>query len=74
MVNLTFEFFGRSQATLNGRKLFPLSSLKAQGLLSYLLIDPVFNPKLTPTRDSLILLLWPDMPEKSARKNLRQTT
>ena len=44
------------------------SSRKAEALLAYLVVEK----NTTHRRESLFTLLWPGMPESSARNNLRQ--
>ena len=64
---LSLTLFGQSQVRLNNRAVM-FRTKKAQALLIYLVAEPG-----THRRDILIELLWPGMPERSARQNLRQT-
>lgn len=65
--HLTLTLFGRFQADLDGQVLTSFRTSKVQALLVYLASEP--EPH---RRDSLTELLWPGMPERSARHNLRQ--
>ncbi|MFN2255999.1 MAG: winged helix-turn-helix domain-containing protein, partial [Candidatus Promineifilaceae bacterium] len=65
---LSLSLFGRFQAVLNGEPLGGFRTAKVQALLVYLAADP----KTPQRRESLMTLLWPGMPERSARQNLRQ--
>ncbi|MFN2172318.1 MAG: protein kinase domain-containing protein, partial [Candidatus Promineifilaceae bacterium] len=60
--------FGRFQATLNDEPLGGFRTAKVQALLVCLAAEPTKPLR----RESLMLLLWPGMPERSARQNLRQ--
>ncbi len=51
------------------RPLTQLTAQKAQALLIYLVVES----RLIHQRDSLMTLLWPDYPQKSAQQSLRQT-
>lgn len=60
------QLFGNPQILLNGEPiLFPFSKINA--LLYYLIVNK------TVSRDEVAGLLWPDMNEKNAKKNLRNT-
>ena len=64
---LSLTLFGQFQAALNDKPLTRFRTRKVQALLIYLVADP--GPH---RRESLMELLWPGMPERSARQNLRQ--
>lgn len=67
MKTLALTLFGNCQVLLHGRE--PrFRTKKAQALLIYLSAESKAH-----LRDHLIELLWPRMPESSARQNLRQT-
>ncbi len=69
---LSLLILGSTQITLDGR---PLSfrTNKVQALLCYLAVEAINQPGVGFRRESLMTLLWPDMPLKSAQDNLRQT-
>ncbi len=60
------SFLGKFDLRRNGQPV-ELPSRQAQALLAYLLLSPGTDHR----RDQLAGLLWPDSPESSARKNLR---
>ena len=66
MSNLTLRVLGPFQAALGDRPLTEFRTNKVRALLIYLAIEdrPV-------TREALMALLWPGLPERSARANLR---
>ncbi|MEJ2753256.1 MAG: BTAD domain-containing putative transcriptional regulator, partial [Chloroflexota bacterium] len=68
MSALSLSLFGRFQAILNGAPLAGFRTIKVQALLIYLAAEPPMPHR----RESLMTLLWPGMPERSARQNLRQ--
>jgi WD40 repeat protein/serine/threonine protein kinase/DNA-binding SARP family transcriptional activator len=68
MSALTLSLFGRFQATLDDDPLPGFRTAKVQALLIYLAAEPATPHR----RESLMTLLWPGMPERSARQNLRQ--
>lgn len=68
MGGLSLSLFGRFQAILNGEPLVAFRTTKVQALLIYLAAEPTTPHR----RETLMTLLWPDMPERSARQNLRQ--
>jgi len=72
MSAFSVSLLGPFEATLDGSKLPHLRTNKAQALLSYLVTERVLSPGAVPRRESLMALLWPGMPENSARQNLRQ--
>ncbi len=69
MSALTLSLFGRFQAALDDESLPGFRTVKVQALLIYLATESVAPHR----RESLMTLLWPGMPERSARQNLRQT-
>ncbi|KAA3663963.1 MAG: hypothetical protein DWQ04_08140, partial [Chloroflexi bacterium] len=69
MSGLSLSLLGSFRAELNGRSLHKFRTNKVQALLIYLAIEnrgPI-------TRNTLMGLLWPDLPRQSAQLNLRQT-
>ena len=68
MSNLQFLFFGGWQARHNDAEL-NLKGLKSRALLAYLAIES----RQAHSRESLLGLLWPEMPQQRARNNLRVT-
>jgi DNA-binding SARP family transcriptional activator len=68
MSALSLSLFGRFQALLNSEPLGGFRTAKVQALLVYLAAES----KTPQRRETLMALLWPGMPERSARQNLRQ--
>lgn len=68
MTELSVLLLGSFSASLRGEPLLQFRTKKVQALLIYLVAEGISAH----TRESLMTLLWPDMPEKSARTNLRQ--
>ena len=66
---LSITLFGSLTTRLGERPLPSLGSIKAQGLLIYLLMAG----EKQHTRESLMTLFWPEATLKSAQGNLRQT-
>ncbi len=64
---LEIRLLGQFDVRLDGQPVV-LSSRAAQSLLAYLLL----NPKTRHRREKLAGLLWPDIAEANARRNLRQ--
>ncbi len=67
MSTLSLDLFGNSFVTVNGSEI-TFRTKKAQALLFYLATEEKEH-----RRDYLMELLWPGMPDGSARQNLRQT-
>ncbi len=67
MTSLSLTLLGRFQAHLGDRLLPGFRTNKVQALLIYLVEEPGRH-----SRERLMDLLWPGMPERSARHNLRQ--
>jgi DNA-binding SARP family transcriptional activator len=67
MTVLTLGTLGPFRASLGQTPLTDFRTRKVQALLIYLATEP--RPQ---RRDLLMDLLWPGMPERSARSNLRQ--
>ena len=67
MSKLSLSLLGSFQLLLDGQDDSRLPTKKAQALLIYLAAEPDKH-----TRESLMDLMWPGMPERSARQNLRQ--
>jgi DNA-binding SARP family transcriptional activator/tRNA A-37 threonylcarbamoyl transferase component Bud32 len=65
---LTVSFFGRFQVVFRGEPVANFRTQKVAALLIYL----ASAPETAHRRESLMNLLWPGMPEQSARANLRQ--
>jgi WD40 repeat protein/serine/threonine protein kinase/DNA-binding SARP family transcriptional activator len=68
MNGLRLSFFGRFQACLNGESIGSFRTQKVQALLIFL----AATPNNAHRREMLMTLLWPGMPDQSARANLRQ--
>jgi DNA-binding SARP family transcriptional activator len=66
MDTLGLELLGAPHISLGGRSLTGFTTMKAQALLIYLAMT-----RRVHSRDVLANLLWPDMPEWQAKKNLR---
>jgi len=64
---LSLTLFNQFSATLGDDAITGFRTRKVQALLIYLIMDPAPH-----RRESLMTLLWPGMPERSARQNLRQ--
>lgn len=67
MAHLSLTFLGTFQVVLDGEPIH-LRSNNVQGLLAYLALQP----QRTIPRETIATLFWPDSPESSAKKNLRQ--
>lgn len=68
MDHLSISLLGPFRAVLNGQPLTAFRTRKVQALLVYLAAESHSAHR----RDRLMTLLWPGMPESSARANLRQ--
>ncbi len=68
MLNLELKLFGPFQAFLDGQPISRFESTRVRGLLIYLAVESD-QPH---SRDTLAGLLWPESPDQTARKNLRQ--
>jgi DNA-binding SARP family transcriptional activator/predicted ATPase len=66
---LSLSLLGPFTATLNDQPLNNIKNRKIQALLIYLAVERDHPHR----REALFTLLWPGMPEKSARHNLSQT-
>ncbi|MFN2237058.1 MAG: BTAD domain-containing putative transcriptional regulator, partial [Anaerolineales bacterium] len=66
MPSLSLNLFGSFDAYLDGHPI-PNPGVKSQALLIYLAVDQ--RPQ---RREHLLTILWPGMPERSARHNLSQ--
>jgi predicted ATPase/DNA-binding SARP family transcriptional activator len=69
MANLTLSFFNSFEVSVQEKHISRFRSAKVQGLLVYLVLEA----GTVHTRDGLAMLLWPDEPRATARKNLRQS-
>ncbi|MGD2048296.1 MAG: protein kinase, partial [Chloroflexota bacterium] len=67
MAVLSISLLGEFQARLDDQPIPSFQTRKVQALLIYLVAETEKHP-----RESLLDLLWPGMPERSARHNLRQ--
>jgi DNA-binding SARP family transcriptional activator len=67
MDSLSLCVLGSFQASLGNKPLPGFRTHKVQALLLYLAVEP--GPQ---RRESLMALLWPGLPDRSARGNLRQ--
>lgn len=68
MTQFAFQFFGKFQICVGTKPVSDFHSDKARALLSYLAIEPQEH-----TRVGLATLLWPDIGDRYARTNLRNT-
>ncbi len=68
MTRLSIHLLGPFHVTLDGEPVTGFESNKVRALLSFLALE-TGRPN---TRDALIGLLWPDQPERAARRNLSQ--
>ena len=68
MPNLELVLFGPFQANLEGQPVSGFESARVRALLIYLAVERD-QPH---SRDTLAGLLWPEAPDRTARKNLRQ--
>jgi DNA-binding SARP family transcriptional activator len=68
MPGLSLALLGSFQAEFNGRPLTHFRAKTVQALLVYLTCQPEAH-----SREHLMTLLWPGMPQSSALSNLRQT-
>ena len=66
---VSINFFGSISAKLGEQPLAQLGSLKAQGLIIYLML----NGEKEHSREALMTLLWPETTVEKAQANLRQT-
>ena len=73
MVTLAITLLGNSSVSLDGEELLPIRTTKLQALLSYLVAEQVFAPGAPQVREQIMTLLWPEVADSAARKNLRQT-
>ncbi len=71
VARLSLSLLGPFTALLDGEAL-KFRSNRGQALLIYLVTEQVLGAG-THRRDSLMALLWPGLPQKSAQVNLRQT-
>jgi DNA-binding SARP family transcriptional activator len=69
MPHLSLAFLGTFQAKLDSQPIPYFRSTNVQGLLAYLALQP----ERSFTREALAVLFWPDLPDSSAKKNLRQS-
>ncbi|MDX1437372.1 MAG: protein kinase, partial [Anaerolineales bacterium] len=68
MNKLSISLFGPVQVFADQEEITEFRMLKVRGLLVYLAADPAHTHR----RETLMEMLWPGMPETSARGNLRQ--
>lgn len=68
MAQLEIALFGPLRVTLNGEPLIHFEYDAARALLVYLALDPAVPRR----REALAALFWPDEPEATALRNLRQ--
>lgn len=68
MTSLSLHLLGPFQADLDSQAMTDFRTRKVQALLIYLATETQAHQ-----RDLLLDLLWPGLPERSARSNLRQT-
>ena len=68
MVRLSLQFFGAFQVHIDNRPITKFRSNKVRALLAYLAVTGQSQE-----RGTLTGLLWAEMPERTARRNLTQT-
>ena len=68
MSGLALSLLGQFQAMLDGEPLGGLSNGQSTGLTDL----PGREPATPQRRETLMTMLWPGMPERSARQNMRQ--
>jgi DNA-binding SARP family transcriptional activator len=68
MEHLNVRLFGPFQVTLDGASVTAFHSDKVRALLAYLCTETAGPHR----REKLAGLLWPDLPQSSARANLRR--
>ena len=68
-MQLTLSFLGSFQAKIDGNPIPESRSKKIEALLIYLAMES----KVAHRRETLVGLLFPDLPDETARTNLRQT-
>src|SRR5258708_17998614 len=68
MAHLSLSLLGPFQASLDGKPLTNFDYNKVKALLGFLITEGD-RPH---TRESLVGMLWPDLPDTAARKNLSQ--
>ncbi len=73
MPALSLSLLGPFSAHLDKQPLVNFRSNRVQALLIYLAVEQATAGVHTHRRDSLMAMLWPEMPQRSAQTNLRQT-
>ncbi len=73
MTPLSVSLLGPFQASFGPRPLTQFRSSKVKALLIYLVVENGIAPGTAHPRETLMELLWPGLPLKSAQSNLRQT-
>src|SRR3990172_11629017 len=68
MARLALSLLGPWHVTLDGRPVTGFESNKVRALLAFLAVEAAHPHQ----RDVLASLLWPDVPDSTARNNLRQ--
>lgn len=68
MPQLSLNILGQFSASLAAQKINDFRSIKNQALFIYLMVESAYAHQ----REKLCTLFWPEMPERSARHNLRQ--
>ncbi len=68
MTHLTLSLLGPLYMALDGQPVHGFAYAKARALLAYLAVECHREH----SREALVGLLWPDLPEEAARSNLRQ--
>ena len=69
MARLEIRLIGAFEVTLDGQPMLGFESDRVCALLAYLAVESDRPHR----REKLAGLLWPDLPEESARANLRRT-
>ncbi|MBN1641690.1 MAG: AAA family ATPase, partial [Anaerolineae bacterium] len=69
MARLNISLLGSFQVTLDGQPIARFESNKARALLAYLAVEASRPHR----REALASMLWPDLPDRAAHRNLRTT-
>jgi DNA-binding SARP family transcriptional activator len=68
MTRLSLALLGPLRITLDGQPVSGFAYHKVRALLAYLVVEADRSHH----RDALVALLWPELPDTTARTNLRQ--
>ena len=73
MSHLSVSLLGTFEITLGGKPVDRFRTTKAQALLICLLMNTLEQPESGLSREKIVELLWPWMPQQPGQVNLRQT-